>query len=538
MDTNGTLDVVGTSAATDSGFVAWWKWNSSGGAGWQMGDTIAEDLDQPLNTAVADMDGDGDMDVVATHYGPFNADEGALVLYTNLNGVGTSWDADTLAIIPHAYAVAADTLNLDSYMDIVVTSADVQELNNEGVFILYGDANGDFSNTETLYYRNQLADFLSPRSVRVARFNQDNLKDIIVAFTGDQDETDHHGIIIWYASQVGNDVVWDSTQVDIFPDFTTCRDIYVVDMDDDGDMDFVASSLFADRIDCFLNDYPDWDEFKLGYSTTVKGIGVADYTDDGYLDVVSASYNGAPYPNGRTIWLHTNPGDVDNPVDCTMSMSSDSEGEPGGTLSYSYSFTLADSSEYELLAWYKIVTPGFHIFAQPTPDTLGVAPGTYTGRGLVDLPDSIEPCDSCWFFVSVGYPVRDESVDTPVEFLHGLTTAETKIAVTFPANDLRGTGGEQVTATGIPLTYALVDLKPNPFNASGSFAVTLPEPSQLHATVYNITGQRVASIADGIYEPGRHEFVFDGQNLASGMYFLRVDVPGHLGEMRKLTLMK
>ncbi|MCB2211830.1 T9SS type A sorting domain-containing protein [bacterium] len=94
------------------------------------------------------------------------------------------------------------------------------------------------------------------------------------------------------------------------------------------------------------------------------------------------------------------------------------------------------------------------------------------------------------------------------------------------------------TLVQLPTGYSVETAYPNPFNPTTTLTVNLPETAELTVTVYNITGQRVATLAGGLYKSGQHEFVFDGENLASGMYFLRVDVPGHLGEMRKLTLMK
>ncbi|MCB2211393.1 T9SS type A sorting domain-containing protein [bacterium] len=69
-------------------------------------------------------------------------------------------------------------------------------------------------------------------------------------------------------------------------------------------------------------------------------------------------------------------------------------------------------------------------------------------------------------------------------------------------------------------------------------SVQLPESSTLNVRVYNIAGQQVAILADGDYSSGVHSFVFNGAEMASGVYFVHAEVPGKLDEIRKLTLLK
>ena len=56
--------------------------------------------------------------------------------------------------------------------------------------------------------------------------------------------------------------------------------------------------------------------------------------------------------------------------------------------------------------------------------------------------------------------------------------------------------------------------------------------------VYNLLGQRVAMLSDGVQEAGWRHFVFDGTNLASGVYLLRASVPGKLEQVRRVTLIR
>jgi Secretion system C-terminal sorting domain len=79
---------------------------------------------------------------------------------------------------------------------------------------------------------------------------------------------------------------------------------------------------------------------------------------------------------------------------------------------------------------------------------------------------------------------------------------------------------------------------PNPFNPSTTIRVALPEAAELNVTVYNVMGQQVATLADGRINAGTHSFTFDASDLASGLYFVRATVPGHLNVIQKIMLVR
>ncbi|MBS1261420.1 MAG: hypothetical protein MAG453_00741 [Calditrichaeota bacterium] len=116
-----------------------------------------------------------------------------------------------------------------------------------------------------------------------------------------------------------------------------------------------------------------------------------------------------------------------------------------------------------------------------------------------------------------------------------------------PADQPRGqarTGGTD-SAEGDPgfseagLHEAGLRVAPNPFNAATVVTVTLPAAGEVTVTVYNVAGRAVATLADGATLPaGSHPFTFDASELASGLYFARATVPGHLDEVRKLLLVR
>jgi Secretion system C-terminal sorting domain len=99
-----------------------------------------------------------------------------------------------------------------------------------------------------------------------------------------------------------------------------------------------------------------------------------------------------------------------------------------------------------------------------------------------------------------------------------------------------GTAGLQVAE--LPDEFRIDAAYPNPFNAMTTIRVVLPEAADLKVTVFNVTGQEVAELANGQFSAGQHNFVFDGAGLSSGIYFIHANVAGQLNEIQKVTLMK
>ena len=94
----------------------------------------------------------------------------------------------------------------------------------------------------------------------------------------------------------------------------------------------------------------------------------------------------------------------------------------------------------------------------------------------------------------------------------------------------------------IPKQFALHNNYPNPFNPTTQIAVDLPEAAATEITVWNIIGQKVATLYSGDLNAGHHIVNFDGQDdngqqLTSGMYLYRVTA-GKYNAIKKMTLLK
>ena len=91
--------------------------------------------------------------------------------------------------------------------------------------------------------------------------------------------------------------------------------------------------------------------------------------------------------------------------------------------------------------------------------------------------------------------------------------------------------------TVLPEHFKLAQNYPNPFNPATKIQYTITETSDVRLIVYNMLGQKTATLVDKIQNPMVYEINFDGSNLASGVYFYKLQV-GNNVQMRKMVLLK
>jgi hypothetical protein len=85
--------------------------------------------------------------------------------------------------------------------------------------------------------------------------------------------------------------------------------------------------------------------------------------------------------------------------------------------------------------------------------------------------------------------------------------------------------------------FQLQQNHPNPFNPLTSIKFTLPKPEKVKIEVYNTLGQKVEILLNHHMKAGNHEVEFKAQNLASGIYFYRIEA-GEYQDVKKMILLK
>jgi predicted enzyme related to lactoylglutathione lyase len=89
----------------------------------------------------------------------------------------------------------------------------------------------------------------------------------------------------------------------------------------------------------------------------------------------------------------------------------------------------------------------------------------------------------------------------------------------------------------LPGGYTLAQNYPNPFNPTTRISFSIPRAGEVRLDVFNIAGQRVATLVNTRLVAGNHEALFDAHDLASGIYLYRLTV-GEYTSSRKMVLLK
>jgi hypothetical protein len=185
----------------------------------------------------------------------------------------------------------------------------------------------------------------------------------------------------------------------------------------------------------------------------------------------------------------------------------------------------------------------FYNGAQPVVELLG------------DLPDVIAPYDYFEYSYLWTATIADSEYDAVIRFNTNGGSCDFNLSNRNPLNlelaDSFLLWGEGVPAVGAaprgcpPQTIELSQNYPNPFNPTTTIEFTLAQPEELQLSVYNIAGQQVAMLADGMYAAGIHRVTFDtnvgagprGCPLPSGVYIYRL-VTNDQDVSRKMVLVR
>ena len=134
-----------------------------------------------------------------------------------------------------------------------------------------------------------------------------------------------------------------------------------------------------------------------------------------------------------------------------------------------------------------------------------------------------------------GYPLGDLAHWWPAQYTAWKGQANTEHA---KITDLLTNGPTSVKRQqGIPSVFDLSQNYPNPFNPTTTIDYSIAKSGQASLKIYNLLGEEVATLFNGIQQSGRYSATFDGDKFASGVYFYRLQA-GNEVLTKKLVLMK
>jgi len=228
IDGDGDMDIV--SASPGNNKITWYENNGADDPSWTATD-IPTNADYPHCVHVADMDGDGDMDIISA-----STDDDRIAWYENNNGDGSSWTAvDIATSADGARSVFAADMDGDGDMDIVSAS-----IFDDTIAWYENDGNVNPSWTAADIATNSL----NARSVYVADIDGNGNMDILSASVADN-------TIAWYKNDGNADPAWTKKNISTSADMA--GSVFAADMDGDGDMDVLSASSGDDTVDWYEN---------------------------------------------------------------------------------------------------------------------------------------------------------------------------------------------------------------------------------------------------------------------------------------------
>ncbi len=89
----------------------------------------------------------------------------------------------------------------------------------------------------------------------------------------------------------------------------------------------------------------------------------------------------------------------------------------------------------------------------------------------------------------------------------------------------------------LPVTFSLEQNYPNPFNPSTTIKYSIPSDQHVRLNVYNLLGQKVTTLVDGMQKAGQQDVNFNASNFASGVYIYKLEA-GEMVSAKKMILIR
>ena len=264
LDCDGDMDVLG--AAFNADDIAWWE--NMGGGSFSTKKNIDGSFDGAVSVYAADVDGDGDLDVLGA-----GGDADKIALWKNTGG-GTFGAIEIIDVnFFDARSVCAEDLDCDGDMDVLGAAAESDDITwweNAG--------DGSFGTAQIID-----GNFDGAYSVYAADFDGDTDLDVVGA-ASDADN------IAWWENTNGQGTFGTAQTID--GNFNGASSVCAADIDGDGDMDVVGAASNADDIAWWEND----GEGAFGTAQIIDGdfkgassVHAYDVDMDGDLDVIATA---------------------------------------------------------------------------------------------------------------------------------------------------------------------------------------------------------------------------------------------------------
>jgi hypothetical protein len=268
LDNDGDTDVLG--AVLEESQMVWWRNEGGYPITWTKF-TIAYNFFQAFSVYAADLDNDGDKDII----GAAGAGD-EVAWWSNDGGTPIQWTYHTIRTgYDFAHEVYAYDLDDDKDMDVFGASTDLDLIswwrNDGGTPIQWTE--------QTIG-----SGFDGAKSVRVADFDGDGDNDVVGACL-------YGNKITWWRNDGGTPIQWTEHVIDSY--FYGAHRVQTIDIDEDQNIDILAAAYYNGEVAWYRNNGGNpltWTKYTVGYGLAGACIAqAADVDDDGDLDVVATA---------------------------------------------------------------------------------------------------------------------------------------------------------------------------------------------------------------------------------------------------------
>jgi len=490
----------------------------------------------PARIFLADLDGDGDNDLAVPNLYSDNVS-----IFVN-NGDGTFQVAANYAAGNGPVSVFSADFDSDGDNDLVTVNE-----NTDNVSILLNNGDGTFQAVVN-YTVGGL-----PGSVFSADLDGDGDNDLAVA----NRISDNVSILMNNGDGTFQTAVSYSTG--IYP-----NKVFSADFDGDGDNDLAVANYLSNSVSLLMNNGDGTFQAAVNYGVggfRPRSLFSIDLDGDGDNDLATAN----SWSHTVSILLNTSvsslavhldikPGSCPNPLNVKASKHERGNDLDGSGVA-AKDRPQASGRTGPVLPAAILGTVDFDVTSiNPTTVTLEGVPVLRWNIEDVSTPvgEEAEECE-CTTAGPDGYPDltlkfdRGLVVEALGEVYDGDIVILTVTGELFEGTPIEGTDcviilngddpPDDFAASGESQTPALLGNVPNPFNPSTQISFSLSEAADVTLEIYNITGQKVATLTTGRLEAGHHSVAWDGSNAASGIYLYRLEA-GDFVDTKKMVLLK
>ncbi|MDP8267869.1 MAG: FG-GAP-like repeat-containing protein [Candidatus Tenebribacter davisii] len=575
--------------------IAWYE-NSDGQGNFGDQQIISSTSSFAQSVRCADIDGDGDMDVLAT-----SGNEDPIKWYENLDGNGNFGDPHIIVTPSYSVSFAysfdydfdgdQDVFYISQYFDIMAFFDNLDGLGNFGEeviismnarsanSVLSADLDGDGDNDvisgssgsmPVAWYENIdgvgtfsiqipiLTDVQRTTDICCSDINNDGFYDVV--YSSDYEENE-----IGWIENINGEAIFGTKQVVtqevLCPQSITCNDI-----DGDNDMDILSASSQDNKIAWYEN-LDGFGNFGVQniISTATDGafyVYSSDIDSDGDIDVLSASIH-----DDKVAWYENLDGfgnfgdqqiittDADG-ARCVISTDIDGDGDEDLVVAAFWG---------NMIIWFEN-SDGMGNFDSHhviTTDALGANDVWYADLDIDGDTDilsaSYEGNDISWYenldglgtfgskqiIWTIAWDARSvhaEDLDND-GYVDVLSASSMDNTIAWYRNETNTSVNPWKDLQSFPISESMLINYPNPFNPETKIVFSLPESAEVQLDIHNIKGQKIKSLLNDQVIAGEHSIVWNGKDasgkkVGSGVYLYKLNVNGKIEAVKKCLLLK